>query len=57
MQQYFTVRAVPQTGLKIFKQTGGDLIIRHGEGHMGSEKFNQPYKEFPLLVNLVRSFE
>ena len=32
---------------------GGTLIIRHGEGHMGSSKFNQPYKEFPLLTKLI----
>ncbi len=43
-------------GRKMFDQLGGELIIRN-EGHMGSESFNQPYKEFPLLVNLVKSFE
>ena len=44
-------------GLKIFKKLGGDLIIRHRQGHMGSDAFKQPYKKFPLLVSLVRSFE
>ena len=44
-------------GRKMFDHLGGELIIRHGEGHMGSESFNQPYKEFPLIVNLVKSFE
>jgi len=44
-------------GRKMFDNLGGELIIRHGEGHMGSESFNQPYKEFPLIVNLVKSFE
>lgn len=46
-----------KVGQSLFEKIGGDLIIRHGQGHMGSEKFNQPYKEFPLLVNLVRTFE
>lgn len=44
-------------GRKMFDNLGGELIIRDGQGHMGSESFNQPYKEFPLIVNLVKSFE
>lgn len=32
---------------------GGRLIIRH-DGHMGSTTYNQPYTEFPLLVELVK---
>ncbi len=40
-------------GFYMFKNLGGTLIIRHGEGHMGSDKFNQPYKEFPLLEKLL----
>lgn len=40
-------------GYYMFKNLGGTLIIRHGEGHMGSDKFNQPYKEFPLLEKLL----
>ncbi len=32
--------------------TGGKLIVLH-EGHMGSLKFDQPYKEFPLLIDLI----
>jgi len=40
-------------GYHMFKNLGGTLIIRHGEGHMGSDKFNQPYKEFPLLERLL----
>lgn len=39
-------------GRKMFDKLGGTLIIRH-DGHMGSEKFNQPYREFPLVVKLV----
>lgn len=31
---------------------GGKLIINH-EGHMGSDTFKQPYKEFPLLLKLI----
>lgn len=31
---------------------GGRLIIRH-DGHMGSTTHNQPYKEFPLLLDLI----
>jgi hypothetical protein len=31
---------------------GGRLIIRH-DGHMGSTTYNQPYKEFPLLLELL----
>lgn len=31
----------------------GKLIIAKGEGHMGSDSFNQPYREFPLLLKLI----
>lgn len=31
---------------------GGELIVRH-DGHMGSTTHNQPYREFPLLLNLI----
>lgn len=34
---------------------GGDLIVAKGEGHMGSATYNQPYKEFPLLVRLLEA--
>ena len=37
----------------MFRNLGGTLIIRHGEGHMGSDTFNQPYKKFPLLEKLL----
>lgn len=33
---------------------GGVQVIPKGEGHMGSTTYNQPYKEFPLLVKLVQ---
>lgn len=39
-------------GRKMFNELGGTLIIKN-EGHMGSTKFNQPYKEFPLLKFLI----
>ena len=32
---------------------GGTLIIPSGEGHMGSNFYNQPYIEFPLLAKLI----
>ncbi len=31
---------------------GGKLIVMH-DGHMGSQTYNQPYKEFPLLLELI----
>ncbi|MCH8519885.1 MAG: alpha/beta hydrolase [Nanoarchaeota archaeon] len=40
-------------GRKMLNALDGDLIIRKGEGHMGSQKFNQEYKEFPLLLKLI----
>jgi len=40
-------------GKKMLDNLGGTLIIRHGEGHMGSDKFNQPYREFPFLLRLI----
>ena len=44
-----------KAGKFIFDNLGGTLIIRQGEGHMGSETFNQPYREFPFLLELVES--
>lgn len=39
---------------KIMKEKlGGELIVPKGEGHMGSTTYNQPYKEFPLLLKLI----
>jgi predicted alpha/beta hydrolase family esterase len=32
---------------------GGILIIPMGEGHMGSDYYGQPYKEFPLLEKMI----
>lgn len=40
-------------GLYLFDKLGGTLIIREGEGHMGSDTFKQPYKKFDLLEKLI----
>jgi len=42
-------------GRKLFDKLGGNLIIRHGEGHMGSSSFNQPYTKFPLILKLIEA--
>lgn len=39
-------------GELIADNVDGELIILH-DGHMGSDKFNQPYKEFPLLLKII----
>ena len=31
----------------------GRLIVMH-DGHMGSDTFHQPYREFPLLLELIK---
>ena len=40
-------------GRYMLDNLGGTLIIKKGEGHMGSERFNQPYREFPFLIKLI----
>ncbi|MEK7617028.1 MAG: alpha/beta hydrolase [Patescibacteria group bacterium] len=35
------------------KARKGKLIIMKGEGHMGSDTYHQPYKEFPFLIRLI----
>jgi len=40
-------------GRKMFDKLGGTLIINN-EGHMGSTTYNQPYKEFPFLLKLIK---
>ncbi len=42
-----------EAGLYMFKNLGGTLIIREGEGHMGSNSFNQPYERFLFLEKLL----
>lgn len=39
-------------GRELLSRLGGMIIINH-EGHMGSDAYHQPYKEFPLLVKLI----
>jgi hypothetical protein len=39
-------------GELMHKELGGSLIINH-EGHMGSDSFRQPYKQFPFLLTLI----
>ncbi len=39
-------------GRIMFDHLGGTQIIKH-EGHMGSQMYNQPYKEFPLILKLI----
>lgn len=43
-------------GREMFDKLGGIQMIFHGEGHMGSNSYNQPYKEFPLLLKLCEDF-
>lgn len=40
-------------GRNMFDHLGGALIIFEKEGHMGSDKFDQPYLEFPLVRTLI----
>ncbi len=42
-----------EEGLYMWRETGGTLICREGEGHMGSDSFHQPYISFPLLEKLL----
>lgn len=37
----------------IMQKLDATLIVCSGQGHMGSESFEQPYEEFPLLAKLV----
>lgn len=40
-------------GRFMLNKAGGIQIIIKGEGHMGSNYYNQAYKEFPLIKNLI----
>jgi hypothetical protein len=42
-----------EEGFELFKHLGGTLIIREGDGHMGSDSFKQQYTNFPLLEKLL----
>ncbi|HNQ30887.1 MAG TPA: alpha/beta hydrolase [Candidatus Woesebacteria bacterium] len=39
-------------GRIMFDRLGGTMITNH-DGHMGSQYYSQPYREFPLLLSLV----
>jgi uncharacterized protein len=43
-----------KVGSALQERLGGKLIVATGQGHMGSEAFNQPYKEFPSLLSLIK---
>ena len=40
--------------LEMLDKEGGIQIIMKGQGHMGTSEFNQSYKEFPLLLRLIK---
>lgn len=42
-----------QAGRVMFDHLGGTFINPHGQGHMGSDAYNQPYQQFPLLLKLI----
>lgn len=42
-------------GRKMFNHLGGLQIINN-DGHMGSMSFNQPYREFPLIIKLTELY-
>lgn len=35
------------------KKLGAQFVFAKGEGHMGSDSFKQPYREFPILKDLL----
>lgn len=37
----------------IAEKLGATFVLMEGQGHMGSLTFNQPYREFPELKNLL----
>jgi hypothetical protein len=43
-------------GRIMFNNLGGMQIIRH-DGHMGSNYFKQPYKKFPLVLELITALD
>ncbi len=42
-------------GLEMWGKLGGTIILREGEGHMGSDSFKQPYTKFPLLEKILET--
>ena len=43
-------------GRIMFDNLGGTQVIKH-DGHMGSNYYNQPYKKFPLVLELILGFK
>lgn len=39
----------------VVEKLGAEFVLAKGQGHMGSNSYNQPYKEFPLLKQLTQS--
>ena len=37
----------------VAEKLGAKFILAKGQGHMGSGSFNQPYREFPMLKELL----
>lgn len=37
----------------VFTKLGGTKVVLEGQGHFGSDGFNQLYPEFPLLTKLI----
>ncbi len=42
-----------KAGRKLREHLEGKLIICKGQGHFGSDTYKQPYKEFPLVLELI----
>lgn len=40
-------------GKKLAEHVGGEFVLMEGQGHMGSVSFNQPYTEFPQLLEFI----
>jgi len=46
-----------QQARPVAEKLGAKFILAEGQGHMGSNTFNQPYKEFPLLKSLLTTIQ
>lgn len=40
-------------GRRLAEYLGGEFVLSEGQGHMGSMKFNQPYREFSMLLEVI----
>lgn len=40
-------------GKELAEHVGGEFVLMKGEGHMGSTTFNQPYTEFPRMLDFI----